>query len=675
MENQLSIRLLGRRCRETALAFRRQGTLLVLAIGILALTSAVFVLRVTSASAVILPAQTIDGPSEDIVGFGGVAMAEDGTGGLVYLKRVDGVAHVFVSRYVGGQWQAPIRVDVEEPFAGAWPRIAAANGGELLVVWATPFATEKEKPVYELLGALLGPGGASFGQAIIVDGDIEEASGTSPDLAMSSSGQADVVYRVVQTSASSVPLLRPGDVVEQIRVAHFDGERWAELGSINRNPGASMRPPTQANAPQIAVGPTGNAVVVWQEPDVEGVARIWARRIFGTSLDYVMPVSATSFHGVPISEDADAPSVALSQLGQAEVAYRQPTGVASPLPGPRIFLNILPDGESVGGSEFQGATVLDETIVSGGKAGVVGPPSIDIDERRSMRLLYDSNGTPRVIEGDDRGLSGTLSLGPPFAGSEPYSVSVMNPEGGGVSAWPSSETQGHPAVAVREDFPSGAVQTALVSGGAGGEVDELAVGRSGLGDGLIAFRQGPFGNAAIVVAEATAPPEPSLLSAPKGWIKPAQALVSWQPATSADGPLSYRVVLDGHMVPTPAGAFKLRIDPRGLGAGRHRVQVLASDIDGQSTLSAPASLLVTGVPPTVKLTRSAHGLALKVRIVDPYAGVDTHAVMISFGDGHSAHGHSSFIHRYARPGVYRLTVSMRDKIGNQGVVRQWVSVR
>ena len=76
----------------------------------------------------------------------------------------------------------------------------------------------------------------------------------------------------------------------------------------------------------------------------------------------------------------------------------------------------------------------------------------------------------------------------------------MNPQGGGVSAWPSADAQGDPAVAVREDFPSGAVQTALVSGGAGGEVGELAVGRSGLGDGLVAFRQGPLGNAAIVAA-------------------------------------------------------------------------------------------------------------------------------------------------------------------------------
>jgi hypothetical protein len=635
----------------------------------------VFAVHAREARAVILPAVTIDGPSEAIVGFGGVAMANDGTGGLVYVKRVEGVSHVFVSRYVEGHWLAPIRVDTGEPFAASWPRIGAADDGELVVVWATPFATSKGAPVYELLGALLGPGGSTFGPAAIIDQNIEEASGTSPDLAMSSTGQADVVYRVVQTAITNVPLLRPGDFVEQVRVAHFNGQRWSGLGAINRNPGVSMRPPTQANAPQIAVGPTGNGVVVWQEPDIEGVARIWARRMFGTALDYVLPVSATSIAGSPIGDDADAPSVAVSRLGQAEVAYRQGADLGSPLPGPRVFLNILPDGESTSGAQFAGASVLDQTTVSGGKAATVGPPSIDIDEKQDMRLLYDANGAPRVIEGNDRGLSGALSLGPGFAGAEPFAATVMNPGGGGLSAWPSAEGQGHPAVAVREDFPDGAVQTALVSGGAGGEVGELAVGRSGLGDGLVAFRQGQFGNASIVAAQATAPPVASILTLPKGWVKPAQAAVSWVPATSADGPLSYQVVLDGRRQPTPGGAFQARLDTRGLSSGRHRVQVLATDINGQSTLSPPSTLLLDGVPPTVKITRAQGGFAVSVRISDAYSGIDARAVSVSFGDGTGARGHSRFSHRYLHAGVYRVIVRVRDKIGNQGAVRQWVSVR
>jgi hypothetical protein len=643
----------------------------MLTLGILA---TILTLNALPARAVILPAVTIDGPSEDIVGFGGVAMAEDGTGGAVYLKRVEGIPHVFVSRYIGGHWLAPIRVDYEEPFTASWARIGAAKGGELMVVWATPFATKEGKPVNELLGALLGPGGSTFGQAMIVDPDIEEATGTSPDLAVSPSGQADVVYRVVETSVANIPLLRPGDVIEQVRVAHFDGRRWSDLGAINRNPGVSMRPPTQANAPQIAIGPTGSGVVVWQEPDIEGVARIWARRIFGATLDYVLPVTATSFAGAPIGDDADAPSVAFSRLGQAEVAYRQVAGPGSPLPGPRIFLNTLPDGESANGSEFLGASVVDSSV-SGGKGATIGPPSIDIDEKRDMRLLYDSNGTPRVIEGDDRGLSGALSLGPPFAGGEPFSASVMNPSGGGVSAWASADAHGDPAVAVREDFPGGAVQTALVSGGAGGEVGELAVGRSGLGDGLVAFRQGQLGNAAIIAAQVTAPPVASILSVPKGWVQPSQATVSWLPASSADGPLSYRVVLDGRLEPTPPGALRLRLDPQGLGSGSHRVQVLATDIDGAATLSAPSTLLIDGVPPTVKIARARGATAVSVRVRDRYASVDSRAVSVSFGDGSRARGRTRYLHRYAHPGVYRVSVSVRDQLGNRGVVRQWVSVQ
>jgi hypothetical protein len=643
------------------------------------LATIVFVSFVGGAHAVILPAVTIDGPSSEIVGFGGIAMAEDGTGGLVYLKRVDGVAHVFVARYVGGHWLAPIRVDTGEQFAASWPRIGAADGGELVVVWVTPFATEHEHPV-ELLGATLGPGASGFGPAMIVDPEVGEGLGTSPDLAMSSTGQADVVYRVVEANGTTA-LLRTGDVSESVRVAHYDGARWTRLGEINRDPGVSMRAPTEANAPQIAIGPTGNGVVVWQEPEITGddPARIWARRLFGSSLDYVMPVSATTFHGTPIEEDAEAPSLALSRLGQAEVAYRQPAREGSPLPGPRIFMNILPDGEAVSGAEFQGAVIADSEV-SGGRSAKIGRPSIDIDENRDVRLLYDSNGEPQVVEGTDLGLTGTLSLGSPFVGSalapadELPAASVMNPEGGGVSAWPSETSAGAPAVAVREDFPDAGVQTGLVSGGAGGPIGDLAVGRSGLGDGLVAFQQGELGDAAIVAAQVTAPPDRFVISAPKEWVKPTQAEVSWEPAASANGPLRYTVVLDGRELATPEGTFTYRFDPNGLGDGIHEVQLLATDADGQQSLTAPAKLRIDGQPPTVKLTRVEGGHGVIVHVGDALSGVDVHAVRVAFGDGQRASAKRVFHHRYAHAGIYTIVVDVRDNIGNQGVIRRLVSV-
>jgi hypothetical protein len=629
------------------------------------------------ARAVILPAVTIDGPSEEIVGFGGVAMAEDGTGGLVYLKRVDGVAHVFVSRFVEGRWSAPIRVDREDQFAASWPRLGAGNHGELLVLWATPFATENEKPVQELLSATLGPGSEAFGPAAIVDPDIREGTGTSPALAMSSTGQADVVYRVVQPQ-SSIPLLRAGDVQEGVRVARYSGERWTRLGAINRDPGLSMRPPTAANAPQIAITPTGNAIVVWQEPELGGVARIWARRLFGSSVDYVMPVSAQTFGAAPIPEDADAPAVALSPLGQAEVVYRQAAGRSSPLPGPRIFLNILSDGEATSGAEFEGASVADNSV-GNGKAATIGRPSIDIDERQSLRILYDNNGVPRVITGTDLGLSGTLNLGSPFAGSavtpaaELQSASVMNPEGGGVSAWPSADRHGTPAVGVREDYPEGGVQTGLVGGGTGGPIGELAVGRSGLGDGIVAFQQGPLGSAAIVAATVTATPAKFVVSAPKGWIKPSQAQISWESAASANGPLTYALVLDGRQLPTPTGVSSVTIERRALSSGTHQLQILATDRYGQQTLTTPAKLKVDGQAPAVKIALAGHDVRLTLR--DAQSGLAAGSVSVSFGDGSHGGRRAALSHRYARPGTYVIVVRAHDKLGNAVTLRKKVRVR
>jgi hypothetical protein len=633
-------------------------------------------LHVALAGAVVLPAATIAGPSEDVVGFGGVAMAEDGTGGAVYLQRVDGVAHVFVARFEGGHWLPALRVDGEQPFAASSPRIGAAEGGRLVVVWATPFATENERSVDELLGATLAPGASSFGPAMLIDPDVRDATGLSPDLAMSSSGRADLVYRVVFSNLSAqqaaIPLLRPGDVIEDVRVAHYNGENWSRLGPVNRNSGVSMRPPTEANAPAVAINQSGNAVVVWQEPDIDGVARIWARRIFGTSLDYVLPVSAASFNSSPIGDDADAPSVALSKLGEAIVAYRQGVSPGSPLAGPRIFLNELPDGESESGAQFAGAQVADNAV-AGGSGASVGPPSVDLNEKQEIRLLYDANGTPRVVDGTDRGLVGALSLGSPFAGAGAQSASVMNPSGGGLSAWPSADAQGE-GVAVREDFPGGAVQTAMVRGGNGGPVGELSLGRSGLGDGLIGFRQGPLGNAAIVVAQGTTPPVQLVMNVPRGWVRPSRVAVSWQPATSANGPLSYQLVVDGRLAGPRSPALSQRVDTRRLGTGKHRVQVLVTDIDGQALLSSASALQTDGSPPSVSVRgRGGHGVS--VRLADSGAGLAKRSLSVSFGDGSRTTGRASSQHRYAHAGVFQIVVRASDKLGNRETVKRLVSVR
>ncbi len=382
---------------------------------------------------------------------------------------------------------------------------------------------------------------------------------------------------------------------------------------------------------------------------------------------------------MPITTDADAPSVAISRLGQAEVAYRQSYTTGSPLPGPRIFLNTLSDGESESGAEFLGAQIADAQV-PGGKAAVIGRPSVDVDERREARLLYDSNGVPRVVGYNDKGAASPLTLGTPFAGSllgaanELPSASVMNPEGGGISAWPSSDPRGRPGVGVREDYPDGAVQTGLLSGGAGGPIGELAVGRSGLGDGLVAFQQGPIGDAAIVAGKVTAPPEPFVETLPKGWIRPTQARVSWVARGKRERAARLSRGARREDPQHAAGTALVQLPPplvehghpRSPGAGDRHLRPGRAERRGRIKVDASA--------PSVRISR-AGGRTVVVHVGDAGSGVVVGSVRVSFGDGHGSSRRTTVSHRYARAGTYLIYVTARSRVGNTVTLQRRVRVR
>lgn len=76
----------------------------------------------------------------------------------------------------------------------------------------------------------------------------------------------------------------------------------------------------------------------------------------------------------------------------------------------------------------------------------------------------------------------------------------------------------------------------------------------------------------------------------------------------------------------------------------------------------------------MRVSQARGARRVTVRVSDPYSGVETGAVSVSFGDGRRARGRKVFSHVYAQPGVYRLTIHVRDRVGNGGVVRELVSV-
>jgi hypothetical protein len=619
--------------------------------------------------AVVSPPVTVAGPSSDIVDFGGVAMSSDGSGGLVYIKAVEGVPHVFASRYVGNSWSAPMRVDWDQPYEAGQARIAAGPRGELLVVWVTQVATVHGKVRYGLFSASIGRGATSFAPSQPIDPDVGEGIGVDPSVSATATGQAIVAYRAItfnfnSFAASTAVQLRPGDVMAEIRLARLKDDRWSQLGAINRNLESSMRPPSPGNGPKVGAGIDGNAVVAWQEPDQSGAARIWVRRIFGTTPGAILEASPTSLEGTAVSGDVDAFSLAVTPLDQARIAMRI---APNSLPGRwRLLLNTLPPGFSVPSSALTGVKSVFTAPASTSPG--IGTPGVAAYEKGGaegmLRLAFLSGAQPHVVGVDQGGglVSVPMPLGPPSVpGGE--AEAALDPEGGGVVAYPALDSAGQQALAVRQEFPGGAAQVGLLSGAESGPVAVPAIDGSGLGDALIAFRQGEPGHFQIVADRVSAPPAAFQVKGPKGWTRPAQVMLRWEAAKSAVGGLTYAVLLGGQAVKKGLHRNRVRLRPALLGSGVTRARVLATDVLGQQILSKPVKLQVDGQRPIVTVSDQGKGVVVRVR--DPDSGLAAKATRVDFGDGAHARGGGRFHHSFTSAGRYAIVVHARDKVGNR----------
>ena len=624
----------------------------------------------TPAQALVGSPVTLAGPGSDVLDLGGVAMAPDGTGGAVFTKIVDGVPHVFASSYAGGTWSAPMRVD-DQPYEASQPQIAAGRGGALLVVWVTQTATVKGQVRYGLFSASLGPGATSFGPSLLVDPDVGVGSfaGVDPSVSGTATGQAIVAYRVVTfrfdgSKASAIPQLRPGDVLSEVRVARLRDDRWARLGSVNVSQELSNRAPTETNGPQAGAGTNGGAVVAWQEADQSGAARIYLRRVFGTTFGPILRVSPeVDEAGRRITGDVDAYSLAATALNQARVAMRVlGNGGGDPT---RIFLNSLPPDYAVPANVMTGA----EQVFSAEPAVPLGVPSVAAYEKGGqeglMRLAFAPGRRPRQAS---VGENGDLMAPAPVPG--PASLAgtgvgaAVSSSGGATIAYPSSDG-GSPAISVRQELESGAAESVLLSGPQTGPVGELEVAGSPLGDSLVGFLQGEAGHHAIVVARVSQAPTKLSVRAPKAWVKPRAVQLRWaQPQTNIGG-LRYTVTLGGRVAAEELRRRQYHPPIALIGNGRVKAQVLATDALGQQVSSRRVTLKVDGEPPVARLAGPSRTGWVAVRLRDIGSGIVAKAARVRFGDGTVAAGRAVFRHRYERPGRYAIRVRARDATGNR----------
>jgi hypothetical protein len=638
----------------------------------LALAAVALLAVVPTAQALIEPVTPIDGPSAEIVELGGVAMAADGTGGLVYRKRVEGRAHIFVAQYVGGKWGAPQRVDTGENFESSFPAIAAGEGGRLVVVWTNHYSSTTDG----LFSASLEPGSTGFQPPVPVDLDIGQATGTYPSVAMNLSGQALVVYRVITAvSGPSTPEIPAGYVLAEVRMARFDGEYWSSFGQpLNRNPAQPMLTPTAANSPKVAIDLTGQGLVAWQEPDDGFINRIYARRIFGMVPGNILQVSPSTYNGDSLNGPADELALDVDGFGEGAVAYRQQSAPGSGFTRPRVFVSEIPSSFDPHGAAFAPARIVDGGGAEG-LAGPIGPLSIAVDTQGDFDVGFGSGVQSFDASGTETSITTPVRLDDGLSSAAGDPVLTRADDGALAAAW-KVEEHGAGAVAVLERRADGTPNRQLVSAPHGGAVHQLDLGGSHHGDALIAFLQGDGANTQIAALAVRAPPGEFVLDTPASWVNDTHIPLQWETPLAGAGKLTYSVLVDDREVAENLTGTETVLTPSEVSNGVHTIQVEATDSLGQVVDSEPSTLKVDRKPPTVGVR--GRGGTVTVRVSDgpkkESSGVDAGSVHVSFGDKASAHGHAKIMHRYKSGGSYTITVTASDDAGNHVTARRRVSV-
>lgn len=577
MSPRLPMRRLARR-RRSAAAWAAVALLL----GALSLCGAA-----TASAQTAFVGTTIDGPNPAILSLGNVSLARDGTGAVIYLRSVAGVAHVFASTESGGVWRAPVQLDGALPGAASQPAIAVASGGRIVAVFISGGT---------LYAVVHDPGAAGFSTpAPLV------AGASNPALAISNFGTAYTSFTA------------PNGAVSAVYVARLDrlSDQWQLLSQpLNLVPtdSAGFNAATRS---AIAVASDGEALAAWGEMEADGLTHVIARRVSAAGVSTApQDLNLAGVAGLP-GGNADSPSVSLEDASDfGWVAFRQSftQGAA------QVSLTI---------ARHQYGSLFDPPEPPASGFGDRGPTVID------ALTLPTSDGAddPQVaIDGTGDGLASieTTVSHEVFADplSDPYfssptridaATNAIPPQpvatvGGvdplGAVAWLQAATAATPpAVYVRayngSTFTPQSVISAPALGAAETGPGALSAAADQRGDTFVAFLQGaPASTRVMIGGIAQAPESPVLLTPARTTQR--KPLISWTAAYDELGIAGYTVDVDGiaigtttatHLTPTAALPF-----------GTHTLQVIAVNRYGVRAASPTVTLVVahakgtTGTP-------------------------------------------------------------------------------
>jgi hypothetical protein len=574
----------------------------------------------------------VDGPSADIVKLGGVDLARDGTGGVVYIKRDGGVPHVFLSRFNGGQFRAPERVDtgVAEPAADAV--IAATDVDRLAIVWTAAnkvFASivtgNDQAP-----GPLLGPT-----ELYAAPGPV-----SAPAVDMGINGTAYASWTA------------PGGGGTDVRVSRLFDRTWTLIGTpLDINPGNAAGAGNQRS--RVGVSAEGNGIVAWGEG-----ANVYARRVTGLNPSAApQQISVPDIGGAP-GGTADSPDIDIEDDGSFVWAvFRQNIGGASRAIARRML-----------GSTFDPPVLLD----NGGSSA----PRVAMNGRGQGMAAFESAGggvSGNVLYLDAFAPPGGLSGFASAAGTEPKPGASEHREN--VVAWRFADGAGNASIKGRLQPEPGKpfdpeVELSRPDLGAV-PAGEFAVAGDRLAGFAVAMSQGPATNRAITVAlHDRVPGRPGAI-ARSSWQSGRRAKLEWRPGRDLWGPQRFRVVVGGRVVGETTGTSL--VPTQRLAAGRPiKYQVIAIDSRGQQAPSRTRRVRFDNDAPRFKVRivgkrRAGRALRVVVRPKDKGSGV--REVRVRYGDStRVVKQRKRFGGRHIyRRGRYTVKVTVYDVAGNRRI--------
>lgn len=590
--------------------------------------------------------QAIDGPSSAIPSPSGLDMsiARDGTGGLVYLKQVGGIAHVFVSLLQGGSFRDPVQLDAGLSGPSSQPVIAAGDGGLLQVAFING-------------GELYVAGRTSQGVAFSAPAGLA-AGALNPAISITDFGKAYLAFTLARGSGYDV------------RTAYYYGGRWA-LEAAPLNVSAADNAGAGAGAPAVAAAGDGVAIVVWGEDGHVFSRRVWATTpsVVDEQADAPPPGCTEAFADSPVvgtGGDSSYAQVVFHEVVTCN-GQQQSRVLADRLHGSVYDGLEAPDGLSE--SSTDGAQDPQITMGEYGHGWITSVRTAEHDIYATTMGDQGVNyGTHQV-----NGLSNAVSPDPIPATAGLYSNFI---------AWQQNPgSAGLPEVRVRYS-PDGSVlgPEVVASTPAQGPTDAaagLAAAGDVAGDAAVAWLQGGSGSETVVAEQMYQPPGPIAGVKALRYENTDYPILQWVAAHEPWGPVSYTVTLDGTTVAqTTAASARASV---AVADGPHRWQVSGTNPAGQSTQAGAAIVFVDTVPPTAAMTlygRPLVGSRLHVYATyidlpqtgEPPSDASGIAnVVVRWGDGTVAPlklgNHRSF-HSYRRAGHYVISLLVSDRAGN-----------